>query len=67
MGVITRKKTIEEVDLWNFILEYYECSKCGEQIQKHIIQEGARYHVISGDSQGTHCSENDCERNHSCG
>ena len=43
--------------------EYYKCSCCGEQIQKHIICEGARDHVISRDSQGTKCSNPNCEIN----
>ena len=31
---------------------------------KHIIKEGPhRFHVLSGDSKGTHCSEPDCEIN----
>ena len=27
---------------------------------KHIRCEGARFHVLSWDSNGTHCSEPDC-------
>lgn len=30
---------------------------------KHIIKEGARYHVLYWDTQGRHCSENNCEIN----
>lgn len=31
--------------------------------EKHIICEGARYHVISYDTLGRHCSEEKCEIN----
>jgi hypothetical protein len=30
---------------------------------KHIIKEGARYHVIWWDNLGAHCSEPNCEIN----
>lgn len=30
---------------------------------KHIVKEGARYHVLHWDSFGTHCSERGCEIN----
>jgi len=30
---------------------------------KHIYKEGARYHVLHWNSNGTHCSEPDCEVN----
>ena len=30
---------------------------------KHIIKEGAYYHVLWYDSDGTHCSEPNCEIN----
>lgn len=30
---------------------------------KHIIKDGARYHVISFHSDGLHCSEPNCEIN----
>ena len=29
----------------------------------HVIQEGARFHVLSYDSEGQHCSEPQCEVN----
>jgi len=44
--------------------EYRKCPCCGKQIQKHIVCEGARWHVPRWDSNGEHCSEPDCERNH---
>ena len=47
--------------------EYRKCTHCGEQIQKHIVCEGARWHVYSWDNNGTHCSEPDCEDNHGKG
>lgn len=30
---------------------------------KHIFKEGARYHVEWWDTNGTHCSETNCELN----
>lgn len=30
---------------------------------KHVICEGARFHVLSWGTEGTHCSEPDCEIN----
>lgn len=30
---------------------------------KHIIKDGARYHVVWWDSEGSHCSDPDCEIN----
>lgn len=30
---------------------------------KHIICEGAHYHVLWWDGQGTHCTEPNCEIN----
>ena len=40
------------------------CPGCGRLMAKHIVKEGARYHVLWWDSIGTHCSEKDCEYNH---
>ncbi len=34
---------------------------------KHIIKEGARYHVPHWDGVGEHCSNPHCEINHRCG
>ena len=51
---------------------YFKCPKCGKRVQKHIVKDGARYHVKSwsllnnGESDTT-CSEKDCEVNHKCG
>ena len=52
--------------------EYRECPYCHKRIQKHIVCEGARWHVTSWFSNfsGTAssiCSESDCERNHGPG
>lgn len=44
--------------------EEVECPHCGEKMIKHVIKEGARYHVPWWDNQGRHCSEPDCEINH---
>ena len=30
---------------------------------RHINKDGARYHVVWWDSEGSHCSEPDCEIN----
>ncbi len=44
------------------------CPHCGKSMVKHIIQEGARFHVTSYHSSPNgaydHCSEKDCECNH---
>ena len=64
MGIII--KTVEIVDLNNYIPEYYNCPNCGKRIEKHIIQAGARYHVNAWETQGMHCSEKDCVINHRC-
>ena len=44
--------------------EYYKCPRCGDEIEKHIVCEGARFHVMHWDSKGTHCSEPKCVVNH---
>ena len=43
------------------------CGGCGKKFQKHIIKEGARYHTLSWDWDGTHCSNANCIVNHKCG
>jgi hypothetical protein len=40
------------------------CPYCHQLMVKHIIKEGARYHVHSWDSKGARCSEPNCEDNH---
>lgn len=40
------------------------CPVCGKQLEKHIVKEGARYHVLWWDTLGQHCSEPRCEINH---
>jgi len=48
-----------------------KCPYCGDIMVKHIIKEGARYHVTSwykGKNGATsHCSEPTCENNHGPG
>ncbi len=44
--------------------KYVKCPICHERMEKHITCEGARFHVLSWSSDGTHCSEPDCEYNH---
>lgn len=38
--------------------------KTKKNVVKHVTKEGSRQHVIYWDTQGTHCSEPDCEINH---
>lgn len=38
--------------------------KTKKNVVKHVIKEGSRQHVVHWDTQGTHCSEPDCEINH---
>ncbi|MBU0906828.1 MAG: hypothetical protein KKE05_01585 [Nanoarchaeota archaeon] len=66
MGVITHSITTNEIDLHNFVPEHYSCPGCGERIQRHITQEGVRYHVTYWAGSGSYCSAKDCERNHAC-
>jgi hypothetical protein len=40
------------------------CPLCGKKMIRHVIKEGARYHVNYWDYLGIHCSEPDCEDNH---
>lgn len=52
-----------------------KCPLCGQEMTKHIIKEGARYHVHSyhlcrdefGEFSKTTCSTKDCEHNHGYG
>ena len=39
-----------------FEREMVKCHECGEMMEKHIVCEGARFHVKSWGSEGTHCS-----------
>ncbi len=41
-----------------------DCPICHAPMEKHIVCEGARFHVISWNNRGTHCSERNCETNH---
>lgn len=47
------------------------CKHCGKRMIRHVIQEGARFHVTSyhvGENGACdHCSEPDCENNHGLG
>ena len=56
MGIITR--LIEIPDLYRYEPEYNE-----DGTEKHIVCEGAGYHVLSYDSQGVRCSNSNCEIN----
>ena len=60
-----QQKLIEKKIVFEF-----KCPKCGEELCKHIVKEGARYHVHSwtggnGNAE-IHCSESKCEDNHRC-
>ena len=44
--------------------EYEKCPDCGQKMEKHIVCEGARFHVLSWGSDGKHCSAPNCEYNH---
>ena len=44
--------------------EEIKCPDCGEKVVKHVLKEGARYHVPCWSSQGWRCSEPDCQMNH---
>jgi hypothetical protein len=44
-----------------------KCKVCGEEMTKHIVKEGARYHVLYWDTHGTHCSTKGCHINHGVG
>ena len=47
-----------------FEREIVKCPSCGKMMEKHIVCEGARFHVLHWDNLGTHCSCKDCEINH---
>ena len=48
-----------------------KCPYCGKEMVRHIIEEGARYHVTSWyrgpNGALSHCSEHNCENNHGPG
>ena len=47
-----------------FKTEYTKCHTCRKKMEKHIVCEGARFHVLSWNTKGEHCSEPNCEINH---
>lgn len=47
-------------------LVFYKCLTCKEIIQKHIVEENSRLHVLRWSKNGTRCSELQCEINHNC-
>jgi hypothetical protein len=57
------------------VKELSKCHLCGGRRVRHIVKEGARYHVFSwslmndqfGKYSKTECSEKDCETNHGYG
>ena len=58
MGVIMRKTVVEVPDLWIYDPEYND-----DGTEKHIVCDGARFHVVSWDANGARCSEPNCEMN----
>ena len=62
MSIIMR--TIEVPDLFNYLREFNE-----DGSEKHVVCDGARYHVLSyhGTTEGAavRCSEKNCELNRS--
>jgi hypothetical protein len=56
MGAITR--TIEMPNLHMYEPEYNE-----NGTERHIVCDGARFHVLWWDARGQHCSEPNCEVN----
>lgn len=59
--------TIQVSKTLTFEPQYYNCRSCGKKLEKHIICEGARFHVLHWDNRGTYCSCKQCEINHHCG
>jgi len=64
MGIIIN--TVEIVDLNNYTPEYYNCLGCGEEVEKHLIQDGAYFHVLWYGGKGIHCMKKKFEINHKC-
>lgn len=58
MGAIYREVKTKVLDEWNYEREY---NKDGSE--KHIVADGARYHVLSYSNKGVRCSEPNCEVN----
>jgi len=58
--------TILEPKTLTFKAEYYKCPDCNKKLERHIICEGARFHVKSWSNLGTQCSCEQCEVNHKC-
>lgn len=56
MGVLY--ETIVRPNFWRYKPEYNP-----DGTEKHIVCEGARFHVISYSNQGMRCSEPNCELN----
>lgn len=56
MGILTRH--IEVPDLYRYKREFY-----ADGTERHIICDGARYHVLSYCTDGVRCSEPKCEYN----
>lgn len=56
MGVLTR--TIKVPDLYHYEPEFNK-----DGTEKHIVCDGARYHIISYSTEGERCSEPNCEVN----
>ena len=57
MGIIYRERA-PVPDLHNYEPEYNE-----DGTEKHVVCDGARFHVLSWDTFGEQCSEKNCEIN----
>lgn len=51
-------ETVQRVRLDTYIPEFN-----GDGTEKHIVCNGARFHVLSYSNRGVHCSEPKCEIN----
>lgn len=56
MGII--HDTLKVPNLYRYEPEFNE-----DGTEKHIVCDGARYHVLSYSTHGSHCSEPNCEIN----
>jgi hypothetical protein len=58
MGVLTHTRTDWTPDLHHYQPEYND-----DGTEKHIVCDGARFHVLSWSQRGARCSEPNCEIN----
>lgn len=58
MGVLTHTRTDWTPDFHHYRPEYND-----DGTEKHIVCDGARFHVLSWSQRGARCSEPNCEIN----